>query len=85
MTFGSSEAKPERCHSVCVGIRFRNGEISMLTVPLITDDLAVSPKRLCLRNYSHLHSLDVADMAQNVDSDTIDVVRPRLQDGSKNG
>ena len=49
MTFGSSEAKQKNCHSVCVGIRFRNGdscEISVLTVPLIMDNLAVAPIQL---------------------------------------
>ena len=56
MTFGSSEAKQEKCHSVSVGIRFKNGDsckISVLTVPLISDNLAVAPIQLCMRNYSH--------------------------------
>ena len=56
MTFGSSEAKQEKCHSVSVGIRFKNGDsckISVLTVPLISENLAVAPIQLCMRNYSH--------------------------------
>ena len=46
----------------------------MLTVPLITDNLAVAPIQLCMRNYSHLSSLDIADMAQDIGSDTIEVL-----------
>lgn len=42
----------------------------MLTVPLITDNLAVAPIQLCMRNYSHLSSLDIADIG----SDTIEAL-----------
>ena len=46
----------------------------MLTVPLITDNLAIAPIHLCMRSYSHLNSLDISDMAQDVGSDTIEVL-----------
>ena len=58
--FGSSEAKQKKCQSICVGIRFGNGdsyEDSALMFPLITDSLAVAPIQLSMRNYSHLSSL----------------------------
>ena len=60
MIFGSSEAKQKKCQSICVGIRFGNGdsyEDSALMFPLITDSLAVAPIQLSMRNYSHLSSL----------------------------
>ena len=47
---------------------------SVLTVPLITDNLAVATIQLCMRNSSHLSSLDIADMAQDIGSDTIEAL-----------
>ena len=73
MTFGSSEAKQQECHTVRIGIQLKDGgyyEISTLTVPLICDSLAAMPVQFCMRKYRHLQELDLADMAQEVGSAT---------------
>lgn len=70
MTFGSMEEQQE-CHLVRIGIQLKDGgcfEIPILAGPLICDSLAATPIQFCIKNYSHLQELDIADMAQDCGS-----------------
>jgi hypothetical protein len=70
MTFGSAEGERRECHVVCIGIQLRDGgncELSMLTVSLISKDLHSTAVQLCMKKYTHVNQLDVADMAQSTE------------------
>ena len=62
--FGSKRSEQQRCEIVRVRVKTCDGpdaELTLLTVPVICEPLAVQPISLCRDTYNHLSCLELAD------------------------
>ena len=73
-TFGSTQEQIQVCPTVKVGMRVRESApvfMSLFVVPVICEPQICQPISVCVSEYPHLASLDLADKADN--SSTLEI------------